>query len=251
MVTKLADMTTYEVAQIVARARCVVLVPIGSTEPHGPHLPLGTDVLISEAVTERAAALLVQQGVDVLIAPSVAYGVTDYARGFVGAVGISAHVMTALLIDITQRLLDDGFKHVCFVNNHLEPAHDEAVRAAAGHFAHGIVSVACPLSRRWARTLSDEFKQGKCHAGRYETSLVQAAKGRVLPEATKLPPLDLSLSDAISAGKTTFLEIGMSEAYTGSPALASEEEGQELLERLAAMTVTEVLEGLAAREARS
>src|SRR5258708_4545099 len=70
-------------------------------------------------------------------------------------------------------------------------------------------SVACPLTRRWARTLSDEFKRGDCHAGRYETSLVlAAARGRVLDDArAALPALGVSLADEIRAGKKTFREM--------------------------------------------
>ena len=57
----------------------------------------------------------------------------------------------------------------------------------------------------------------------------------------------LSLSDAIRAGKATFVEIGMDRAYTGAPAEATREEGEELYARLVTMVVTEITEGLAKR----
>jgi creatinine amidohydrolase len=109
----------------------------------------------------------------------------------------------------------------------------------------GRVSVACPLTRRWGRTLSDEFKRGNCHAGRYETSLVLAAGEEVRPARAGLPPLDVSLSDGIRAGRTTFAAMGLDRAYTGAPADATAAEGDDLYARLADMIVTEVLEGLA------
>ena len=91
----------------------------------------------------------------------------------------------------------DGWSHVCLVNNHLEPArHDDAVRLAIC----GLERVAIgrlPAERRWARTLSDEFKRGNCHAGRYETSLVMAAGGHVHDGFTSLPDVDVSLSAGI------------------------------------------------------
>ncbi|HVJ92811.1 MAG TPA: creatininase family protein, partial [Labilithrix sp.] len=130
-------------------------------------------------------------------------------------------------------------------NNHLEPAHDAAVRAAIVGFSHGMASVACPLTRRWGRTLSDEFKRGDCHAGRYETSLILAAGRSVKTVFGQLPKVNLSLSDAIRAGKATFAEIGMDRAYTGAPAEATREEGDELYDRLVTMVVTEITEGLA------
>jgi creatinine amidohydrolase len=133
------------------------------------------------------------------------------------------------------------------VNNHLEPAHDQAVRGASLALPKGAVSVACPLTRRWGRTLSDEFKRGDCHAGRYETSLVLAAGAGVREDYSTLPDLDVSLAKEMRAGRSTFLEMGLTRAYTGAPAKASRGEGLELYEKLADMIVTEVLEGIASR----
>ncbi|OJY27701.1 MAG: hypothetical protein BGO98_41295 [Myxococcales bacterium 68-20] len=247
MARHLADLTYEEVAEIVSAGPSVAIVPVGSVEPHGPHLPLHTDTTISEACAARAADALEGAGVRAVVAPSVPYGVTEYARGFSGAIGVPAAALTAMLRAIAERLLDCGFTHVCFVNNHLEPAHDVAVRAAIDGLPEGAASVACPLTRRWGRTLSDEFKRGECHAGRYETSLVLAAGKRVKGTLGDLPKIGLSLSEAIKAGKATFAEIGMDRAYTGAPAEATSEEGDELYARLVTMVVTEVTEGLAKR----
>lgn len=236
-------MTTEEVRALTTRGRAAVLVPVGSVEPHGPHLPLATDTVISEKACERALALLEARGIAAVIAPSVPYGVTDYAAGFAGAIGVSAAVLTPLLHAIAERLLGDGFAHVCFVNNHLEPAHDEAVREATRGFPQGAASVACPLSKRWGRTLTAEYKRGNCHAGQYETSLMLAAGARVGPH--DLPAIDTSLSDAIRSGQKTFSEMGLTQAYTGSPAGATREEGDATFDKLAEMIATEVTEALA------
>jgi creatinine amidohydrolase len=240
----LADLTTDETRELLAKGRVAVLVPVGSVEPHGPHLPLATDTVISERASERAVVKLRERGVTAVIAPSVPYGVTDYAAGFAGAIGVPADVLTPLLRAICKRLLDDGFAHVCFVNNHLEPAHDAAVRAATEGFSKGATSVACPLTRRWARTLTEEYKRGNCHAGRYETSLMLAA-GVAAQGRAALPPIETSLSDGIRDGKKTFAEMGLTRAYTGSPAEATREEGESSYDKLADMIATEVTEALA------
>ena len=237
---KLGELTTEEVASLVASPPSCVLFPVGSVEPHGPHLPLSTDTLISEAACARAADLLEAHGVQVALAPSLPYGVTDYAAGFKGAIGVPAAALEAMLHAIVLRLLADGFSHVCLVNNHLEPAHDQAVRASIAGFSAGQASVACPLTRKWARTLSDEFKRGNCHAGRYETSLVMAAGGAVRPEFAALASSDISLADGIKAGKATFRDMGITRAYTGAPAEATADEGRALYEKLAEMIVGEV-----------
>jgi creatinine amidohydrolase len=242
----LASLTTEEARAITQHPPTAVLFPVGSVEPHGPHLPLATDTLISDEAAERAAVLLQEKGVSTYIAPAVPYGVTRYAAGFSGALSVPPEALTAMLKAIVGGLLSDGWGHVCIVNNHLEPAHDAAVRAALVGLDPGRGSVACPLTKRWGRTLSDEFKRGNCHAGRYETSLVLAAGGDVRPDVQGLPALDVSLSRAIADGKATFAEMGLDRAYTGAPNEATADEGEMLFGKLAFMISAEVLEGLAA-----
>jgi creatinine amidohydrolase len=237
----LAERTTDEVRTILERPPSAALVPVGSVEPHGPHLPLATDTIISEHASRRAAEALAAHGIEAWVLPSVPYGVTQFAEGFAGAVSVPREALTALLRAIATSLIADGWTHVCFVNNHLEPAHDAAVRDAAEGLR---ASVASPLTRRWARTLTSEFQRGNCHAGRYETSLVLAAGGCVRDERRSLPAVTASLSDAIRSGRRTFREIGMDRAYTGAPAEATHEEGEATFAKLVDMIVTEVRDAL-------
>jgi creatinine amidohydrolase len=245
-VIRLAALTTEALAAELAAGPVTALVPVGSVEPHGPHLPLATDTLIGEAAADRAAALLRAKGIRALVAPAIPYGVTDFAAGFAGAVSVPAEALTPFLRAVVQGYLATGFTHACLVNNHLEAAHDAAVRAAVEGLGHR-ASVACPLARRWARTLSAEFKSGACHAGAYETSLVLAAAPETVDRAAAaaLPDLSLSLSEAARAGIPTFRALGMDRAYTGAPARATPEEGEAMLDRLATMIATTVQEALA------
>ena len=241
----LARHTTASLYSLMKGPRAVVaLVPVGSTEPHGPHLGLGTDVIISAAACLRACEILEKRGpLTAVIAPAISYGVTDCATGFPGAVSIPKDVLTAYIAAVADGLIAQGIKHVCLVNNHLEPAHDEAVRAVlAGREKK--VSVACPLTKKWARTLSAEFKSGACHAGQYETSIVMAAAPELVDEAvrTTLSPVAVSLSEKLAAGVNTFSQMGMELAYAGNPAAATVGEGEHLIQRLAEMVVGEVRE---------
>ena len=243
----LARHTTASLYTLLAGKRPVIaLVPIGSTEPHGPHLGLGTDVVVSAAACVRACEVLDKRGpVTAVIAPAVSYGVTDCAVGFPGAVSIPADVLTAYVAAICDGLLAQGLRHVCLVNNHLEPAHDIAIRAVlVGR--EGKVSYACPLTKKWARTLSAEFKSGACHAGQYETSIVMAAAPELVDEQlrTTLAAVPVSLSEKLAAGVNTFTAMGMELAYCGAPAAATVEEGDQLIQRLAERVVGEVREAL-------
>jgi creatinine amidohydrolase len=242
----LRDLTSPGFGELTAVGTLVVLLPIGSVEPHGPHLSLVTDTEISLGAAELAAARLVSKGLQATVAPPVAYGVTDCAAGFPGAVSIAPAVLTAYIGAVVDGFLASGAAHVCLVNNHLEPAHDLAVRAVLEGRARSRVSVACPLTRKWARTLSDEFKSGACHAGRYETSLVLARDPTLCDEAVRagLPEVPVSLSEKLKAGVNQFSAMGMDRAYAGAPAAASAAEGEELYQRLAEMVVGEVLEAL-------
>lgn len=243
----LSRMTTSGFRQLVEGKRPVVaLVPIGSTEPHGPHLGLGTDVIISAAACVKAADLLVKKGtLYAVIAPSIPYGVTECAEGFAGAISIPAATLTAYVAAVCDGLLASGVRHVCLVNNHLEPAHDAAIRAVM-EGREKRVSVACPLVKKWARTLTPEFKSGACHAGQYETSIVMAAAPEMVDEAARvtLPAVPISLSEKLREGVGTFVAMGMSAAYAGDPAKATVEEGVSSIGRLAEMVVGEVREAL-------
>ena len=239
-------LTSPAFGELAAGGALVVLLPVGSVEPHGPHLSLETDTEISLGAAERAAARLEERGLVARVAPAVPYGVTECARGFPGAVSVPAAALTAYLGAVVDGFLAGGAAHVCLVNNHLEPDHDRAVRAVQDGRDRARVSVACPLTRRWARTLSDEFRSGACHAGRYETSLALARDPRLSDEAARsgLPEVPVSLSDKLRAGIGDFQGMGLDRAYAGAPAEATSAEGDEMFDRLADMVVGEVLEAL-------
>jgi creatinine amidohydrolase len=206
--------------------RAVHLLPLGATEPHGPHAPLATDMLISIGVCERAAARL-RGEIDVLILPPIAYGVTRYGSGFPGAVGISERTLSSLVTEIAADV-----ERLILVNNHFEPEQVQTLRET------GLPLL--DLTRRAnAERLTDEFRSGSCHAGRYETSLVLADRPELVHndrmQALKARIVDMP--GAIAEGRTDFLAMGMDQAYCGSPADATAEEGEQTFETLAGMLV--------------
>ena len=236
-----AELTSEELRALVAKEKpLAALLPVGSVEPHGPHLSLATDIAISEAACARAASRLEDAGIAAAIAPAIPYGVTECASRFPGAISIPEDALIAYLGAVIDGLLGQGVRLVCAVNNHLEPGHDRAVRAAVGARERAII--ASPLDRRWARTLSEEFRRGACHAGRYETSIALAWDERLVRDDIRrgLPAIDVSLSERLAEGVSDFVDMGLSRAYAGAPAEATAKEGDELLDRLATMIVTEV-----------
>ena len=237
MVRHAAELT-WEEARAAAAAGAVALVPVGSTEAHGPHLPLSTDVIIAAEVAARAAAALEAAGRQAVVFPPLAYGVTDFAEGFAGTVTIRAETLRALVVDLARSLAGQGFSPVVLVNHHLEPEHFAALHAAAKEALPARVIVPEHRRRPWAPALGEEVCTGGSHAGCYETSLVLAARPALVRQSREqLPPLEVDMGRAIRAGARTFREMGGERAYFGDPAAATTAEGEALNDRLAAQVV--------------
>jgi creatinine amidohydrolase len=102
--------------------------------------------------------------------------------------------------------------------------------------------VACPLTRRWARTLSAEFKSGACHAGRYETSIVWPPSRRwsTTPRAPRCRRCRSACREQLGRASRPSRRWASHDAYAGDPAAATAAEGAEQLERLAEMIVGEL-----------
>lgn len=242
----MSDLTWVE-ARDVLTAGCVVLLPVGAIEAHGPHLPLDTDVVIATEAACRAAARFRDRGVSAIVAPPIAYGVSYVGAPFAGTVPAPSSVVSALVEAVIVGLAAFGPTRFAVVNAHLEPAHVEAVRQGVRRaVANTGVRIAFPDKRepRWASTLSDEFRRGSRHAGAYETSLMlAAAPERVRTELlSSLPPVLVDLPGRLREGARTFAEAGGTEAYFGNPATASANEGERLFAALVAMIVTAVEE---------
>ena len=217
--------------QVEKLAHPIALWPVGAVEPHGPHAPLGTDTLISVGMCERAAARLD----DAIVLPPLHFGVTRYGAAFAGAIGISEATLRAVVLDVASALDRQGFRRLVIVNNHFEPEQVATLRAAAEEAGALYLDL---VRRRNAERLTDEFRRGSCHAGRYETSLVLAdAPQLVDPQATELPAHEVDMPAAMAAGRTDFVAMGMDRAYCGAPAEATAEEGRATFETLSNILV--------------
>jgi creatinine amidohydrolase len=237
-VSRLAELTSARLEALRER-RPVALWPVGAVEPHGPHAPLGTDTLISVGTCERAATRLTEPPAVVL--PPLPLGVTRYAAAFAGAIGISVATLRAVVLDVAAGVAEQGFRRLVIVNNHFEPEQVATLRAAASEAGALYLDL---LRRPNAQRLTDEFRRGSCHAGRYETSLVLADAPQLVnrEEMTALPAVEVDMPAAIAAGRTDFAAMGMERAYCGAPAEASAEEGRATFETLTEMLIELVRE---------
>lgn len=220
----------------------VVLLPVGSVEAHGPHLPLATDTIISEEVACRAAEALNNQGKYTLILPPLQYVITDFSKDFPGTISITKKSFHALLRDITDSLHMQGIARLCIVNSHLEPDHIHAIHEFCSTYNKMTVLFPDKTKKPWASLLTPEFKQGACHAGSYETSLVLAKRQDLVREERKnLAPFSVNLAELMKEGIRSFRQAGAEHAYFGDPASATVEEGEETYRILTRMVVETVL----------
>jgi creatinine amidohydrolase len=226
---RLADMTS---PGLDALRDPIALWPVGAIEPHGPHAPLGTDTLISVGMCERAAARLP----DAVVLPPLPFGVTRYGAAFAGAIGISEQTLRAMVLDVAKSVAANGFRRLVIVNNHFEPEQVATLRAAADEAGALYLDL---VRRRNAERLTDEFRSGAGHAGRYETSLVLADHPELVDEERMraLEPNPIDMAAAIRAGQRSFVAMGLDRAYAGAPAEAPAEEGKQTFDVLTDMLV--------------
>lgn len=221
-----------------------VILPVGSCEVHGPHLPLDLDVRIAEGMAQRAAKRLEHHGIRTLVLPPLPYGVTRFGRNFDGTLSIPAEVVAGFVTEVLCSAVLSGAAGVGIANGHLEPAHVEALFAACARVRERAgMPVAFPHvgSRRHAERLAARVTALDGHAGRYETSLALALAPELVGDHGALPEVGASLAAGIVAGASSFEEAGGPDAYFGAPARASAEEGNALLDELGAMLAEAVL----------
>jgi len=219
--------------------RAVALLPIGSTEPHGPHLPLDTDTVLARARARRAAELFHERGVDALVLPALPYGVARLAQDYGGGITLRPGTLWAFVEDLVISLQQDGIRQLVLVNAHHEAEHLRILTNLAVDFCErgrGRCEVLFPDAPTLGGGLLEEFD---CHGGREETSLMLAAAPDLVDDEVRrtLAPVELDLPDAVPGQSRSLVDLGIRDAYLGAPAEATAQEGAELLDRLAGLVV--------------
>jgi creatinine amidohydrolase len=216
--TDLASLTWREVA---ARGDVLLAVPVGSTEQHGPHLPLSTDTDVAVALAGRLAA----RRAGVLVAPPVPYGSSGEHDGFAGTLSIGAAATELVLVELGRSALPATVRRMLLVSAHGGNA--------------GPVTAAVRLLRaegRDVRAWSPRWP-GDAHAGRTETSVqlaLDAARVRPGAAAGNTEPVR-ALLPALRAGGVRAVSAN---GVLGDPAGASAAEGEALLDAATAELVT-------------
>ena len=222
-----------------------IIIPVGSLENHGLHMPLGTDAIIPDEI-----ARLLNERSDLLIAPTVNYGATDDLVGFPGTVSIGTEGLICLLRAICDQLYSYGFRHFIILNGH--GGNTAAIQTVGMHLYRKGAYLANLNWWLMAGQLNPEWAGG--HGGGEETAAIMAVDpGLIKSEYLHLPESILNdLGDTLPYGAwTNVLYKGVSvtipraikdisdngwlvHSFAGDvPSRATPEWGREMLEAVA------------------
>jgi creatinine amidohydrolase len=204
-----------------------VILPIGSVEEHGPHLPLGTDAFHAMELARRVAELR-----PVLVAPPVYYGLCRSTREHPGTISISGDTLKALLVELGREFHRQGLKNIIFLSGHAGGTHMAAVTDAGERLLQELsdIKVAVVSILDLLREVLEESPdlvrtKGDAHAGEVETALVLAAHPHLVtgtaPAEWPAFPKYILVRD-----KTKFWPGGV----WGDPSGASAEQGEAILQ---------------------
>ena len=240
----LAHMNYREVENYLKTSDTIV-IPVGSLENHGLHMPLGTDFLIPDKIAQ-----LLNDRSDLLIAPTVNYGATDDLTGFAGTVSIGTEGLIALLRAICDQFYAYGFRHFMILNGH--GGNTAAIQAVGSHLYRKGAYLAILNWWLMAGLINPEWAGG--HGGGEETAAIMAVDPSLIKEEYMTLPEGIrnDLGDDLPYGAwTNILYKGVSvtvpravrditdngwlvHSFKGDvPSRASAQWGQEMLEATA------------------
>ncbi len=217
------------------RERTVVVLPIGSVEQHGRHLPVGTDTMLAQSLALAAAVRLEGRAV---VLPPPWYGFSAHHMRFAGTVTLKPATMMMLVEDVVASVVEHGFRRIAVVNGHGgNNGLIDVLASTLGNRFYGRARIACLTYFQLAREAIAELREsrpgGMGHACEFETSMLQ----HVRPDLVAIGAAAVTYPDAGSDYLTTDL-LGGSAVRTyhdfgdlsptgtlGDPSLASSEKG--------------------------
>jgi creatinine amidohydrolase len=238
----LGELTWVDVEEFLKKHQTVI-VPVGSCEQHGPHLPLDTDAYDAFWLSLKAA----EKAQCALVAPPIYYGVSLHHMGFPGTVTLNPQTLEQVAYEIGLCLVKHGFKRILFENGHggntsaLEAAAQRIKAETEAFVAIDTVSLIPDFIEQFIETPYD------AHAGEFETSTSLAnrekavVKERIAKPQITLPKLKYTKIGFKEAGPKVSWAFRTKEISStgviGDPTKASKEKGEKAwklaIERLA------------------
>ncbi len=242
--TEWAGKTAPEIRGIGKEDGSILLIPVGSIEQHGEHLPVSTDTILVDAVAHHGSEQ-VADNVPILVTPPVWSGFSPHHMSFGGTLTLEYRHLLSVLENIASAGLQNGFDAVLMLNGHggNKSLIDSAVSTIGEE--HEDTEVLGLTYFDLAQSFADEIRESKtggmAHGGEFETSLMQHLRPDMVKKGGDATywdePYELGGDDLLSGGPLSvyrpFEEYSESGAI-GDPSLANAEKGAEILDRLEA-----------------
>lgn len=220
----------------------LALLPVGSTEQHGPHAPLGTDAILAEIVAKATADATDER---VIVAPTIQLGVSEEHRAFDGTMWVRPNTFRAMIRDAVESLASHGIDRVVVVNGH--GGNVEALAEVCRQLVRADVAYAVPFT--WFDAVETDVAMG--HAGAIETALLRHAR----PDLVREDQIDDARAGAAERWGEWVSGVNLAidtdefsdNGVVGDPSVGDADLGAELLDR--AITALEaLLKAVAERE---
>ncbi len=219
----------------------LVILPVGSLEQHGPHLPVEVDSVLGEAVALRTARAMSERGQSVLVLPMLWTGLSEHHMSFGGTITLDLPAFNAVIECVCRSVLRHGFKRIVLLNGH--GGNDNALRNCADELS---VKLDAPIVQftYWYAAAEPirailETQQGLSHACEAETSMMMALRPELVAEE-RIPLAKVNrgpdVADLVGGGVYRWRSImsRSSSGVLGNPDAASREKGERLLDAIAA-----------------
>jgi creatinine amidohydrolase len=228
--TLFAEMTRQELRAVAAET--TVVLPLGATEQHGPHLPAGTDFFtvdrLAQAAAERAAGEIA-----ITVTPALPFGSSDHHLIFGATLSLRTETYYRVLNDLLRSLVTDGFRRIFLLNGH--GGNHELAQLAARDVALELpvrIAAASYWTIAWDALIEQRAHMG-CrlpgHAGVFETSMMLALRPEIVasvrPHRDGVPDTDPRNFHSPYRHEIHDFWKGI-DGYSDSPDQASDEKGR-------------------------
>ncbi|MEE8185447.1 MAG: creatininase family protein [Thermodesulfobacteriota bacterium] len=226
----LEEITMADFKNAIKKTRTVI-VPYGTVEEHGRHLPLSTDTMVIVEVVKRVA-----KKIKVFVAPPVHYGVCTSTSQHPGTIGITPETLRRITIDIVRDAYKKGLRRFILISGHGGGLHISSIKEAGEQLIEELKDVQIAVLSIYDLVYKDitdiADTENDSHAGEMETSLIlhlaeTLVKGRSKEEYPRLP------KPFLTKNKMKYWPGGV----WGNPAVASREKGKKLFEIMVSRTV--------------
>jgi len=210
----------------------VMVIPLGSTEPHGPHLPYGTDTILADGLTREAVALANLQDARILRLPPLPFGNNVNFKDFPFACRLRVETLMAVIGDLVTFAVEEGVKKILIVNCHggNEATVNSALRSLFDRFQNTAFVGACGFGAFSENLYGELFFDGSPHAGDFETSVMMHYEPGLVRDGERRPAaMNSPILEALTSGRISSVRNWaqlMPESCGGRPDEATVEKGR-------------------------